>query len=438
METIFNSSKNALPKNKRPAPNPKTLVFLAVAILLTIPLNYGFSSITVILFTVYALFTAKKQDFNFNIALIMPVLLFLLMGASLLWSIDFKSTLKALSKETPLLIIPAVFCVIRLWQKQQNDILKYYSWGMFTYGLFYIIRAFIRYFETGNSGVFFYHELVTKDVNAIYVSVFMSVALFYFLAKKAKERFDYIALIFIFILIFLLSSKNILITDILLMIIYFLFWSSVSKKTKWIFTAIFAVSIVVAGYYGKIKERIEVELKPETEQAVKDMGTKAVTISQAWNNKTFSQNDYFNGTSFRVYQVRIFTEMVKEDPIFFQGYGLNASLVKIKEKGEEHNIFKGDETHRGYNCLNFHNQYIEVFADLGLFGFLILITMLLLNFKNGLSNKDFVHIAFAILMIALFLTESFLWRQRGVIFFTLLYCLFNKDLYSSVLEKERR
>ncbi|MEE1897302.1 O-antigen ligase family protein [Flavobacterium rakeshii] len=437
MGTIFTSSKNALPKSKRPVTNPKTLVFLAVAVLLTIPLNYAFGSITLILFTLYALFTAKKQDFSFSIALFMPVALFLLMAASLLWTIDFKSTLKALSKEIPLLIIPVVFCIIRLWPKQQRDTLKFYSWGMFIYALFYIARAFIKYFETGDSNVFFYHDLVTKDVNAIYVSVFMSVALFYFVAKKRKRKFDYLALLFLFVFIFLLSSKNILLTDILLTILYFLFWSPASKKTKWTFTTVFAVAIVIAGYFGKIKERVEVELKPNTEQAVKDMGTRAVTIAQAWNNETFSQNDYFNGTSFRVYQIRIFTEMMSEDPVLLTGYGLNASLNRIKEKGDEHNVYKGDETHRGYNTLNFHNQYIEIFADLGLIGFLVLMVMLGINLKNGLSNKDFVHIAFAFLMIALFLTESFLWRQRGVIFFTVLYCLFNKELYSSVIEKER-
>ena len=51
--------------------------------------------------------------------------------------------------------------------------------------------------------------------------------------------------------------------------------------------------------------------------------------------------------------------------------------------------------------------------------------MVVLNLKNAFKSKDFIHIAFAILMISLFLTESFLWRQRGVIFFMVFYCLFN-------------
>ena len=57
--------------------------------------------------------------------------------------------------------------------------------------------------------------------------------------------------------------------------------------------------------------------------------------------------------------------------------------------------------------------------------FVLLILILGLNLKNALKSKDFIHIAFAILMISLFLTESFLWRQRGMVFFALFYCLFN-------------
>lgn len=437
MGTIFTSSKNALQKNKRPSASPKMLVFLVVTILLTIPLNYAFSSIATILLVVYTLLTAKKANFNLSLSLALPVLLFLIMCASLIWSIEVKCTLKAISKEIPLLVIPVVFAFTRLWHKQQKDIIKFYSWGMVVYALFYIIRAFGKYFGTGDISAFFYHELVTKDVNAIYVSVFLSVALFYFLVKKYKRRIDYMAFGLLFIMVFLLSSKNILLADIFLILIYVLFWSGITKKAKWTIGVAFAALVVIAGYYTKIGERIKLELEPGTEMTVRESGTNAISIQEAWNKDTFTQNDYFNGTSFRVYQIRIFTEMMSEDPVLLTGYGLNASLNRIKEKGDEHNVYKGDETHRGYNSLNFHNQYIEVFADLGLIGFLVLIVMLGINLKNGFSNKDFVHIAFAFLMIALFLTESFLWRQRGVIFFTVLYCLFNKELYSSIIEKER-
>ena len=73
---------------------------------------------------------------------------------------------------------------------------------------------------------------------------------------------------------------------------------------------------------------------------------------------------------------------------------------------------------------NFHNQYIQFFAEIGIAGFIIFIIMVFVNLKIAINRKDFVHFSFAILIISLFLTESFLARQRGVIYFTLMYCLF--------------
>ena len=150
-----------------------------------------------------------------------------------------------------------------------------------------------------------------------------------------------------------------------------------------------------------------------------------VTIYEAWNNKTFSPNDFFPGTAFRVYQARLFFEFLKEESIFLKGFGLNASYQKIEEKGIKYNVFLGNEYKEGYQKKNFHNQYVQVFAELGLIGFVFFLIILFINIKNAFQSKNFMHIAFAILMISLFLTESFLWRQRGVVFFTLFYCLFN-------------
>jgi O-antigen ligase len=56
-----------------------------------------------------------------------------------------------------------------------------------------------------------------------------------------------------------------------------------------------------------------------------------------------------------------------------------------------------------------------------------LVAMLILNIKKGVKDKNFIHISFAVLLISLFLTESFLWRQTGVLYFIVFYCLFNNE-----------
>mgnify|MGYP006185079777 FL=1 len=193
-------------------------------------------------------------------------------------------------------------------------------------------------------------------------------------------------------------------------------------------------SIVIAGvsFYSKIVRLLESEIKTNTYQTIghnvidtiPSLHDK-VTIYEAWNKEQFTTYDFFPGTAFRVYQFRIFLEILSDEDFFWKGLGFNASQSKIQEKGVEYNIFLGNEHYEGYQMKNFHNQYIQVFAELGIFGLILLITILFFNIKNAFLSKDFLHIAFSILMISLFLTESFLLRQRGVAFFVIFYCLFN-------------
>ena len=407
------------------SPGKKLLVFLLSLVVITIPMGNVYNSISIIFFVLLSVLSVRRQDISFRPVLLLPALLFLLMAASVIWSADCMTSVKALGKEAALIFIPLAFFLNRkLSRRGVDDILKNYSIAMCLFGLYCVIRAIIRYSSTGNADVFFYHEFSGPKLNAIYLSVIFSLALFEFLSKKNKTFWGYFAMLFLLVMVFLLSSKNIIVIDILLIIMYYLFFSGMPKKTA--FAAVIAFCVVAAGlgYYGKIHERFIHETEPVT-ISLSERGLHNVTVGEAWHNDKFAPNHYFNGTAFRTYQVRIFTEMLQEDPIFFKGYGLNASDKKIEEKGIEHNLFHGNGENVGYNKLNFHNQYIEAFADLGIFGLLIVVAAAFINLKNGITLKYFVHIAFAILMISLFLTESFLWRQRGVVFFTVFYCLFN-------------
>ncbi len=407
------------------------MVFFISAVLVTLPLGYAYNSIVLILFVLYSLLSAKKTDMRFNMALFWPIFLYMLMALSLSWSIDFTSTLKALSKEAALLFIPIAFLFNRQHIRMgKKDIFKNFSIGMTFAGVFFIGRAIIRYATTRNIDVFFYHELSTQAINAIYLSALLSVPMFYFLTVKKKHLWTNVSFIFLFVLVFLLSSKTVIIVDVVLTAVYVLFYARMPKKARITVFVVFMASAIAMGYYGRIKERLIAEF---TTKAQTENGVNILTIKEAWEKERFSYNDYFNGSAFRVYQFRIFTELMSEEPVLFTGYGLNASPKKVYEKGVQHHV--NSEGNYGYGVQNFHNQYVETFADLGIFGFLVLLVILGVNLKKSLQNKDFLHIAFAILMIALLLTESFLWRQRGIVFFTMLYCLFN-GLSPKGFEKE--
>lgn len=426
MASIYNSFKDVFQDLKKENSENKSFITVVV-LLLSIPLGYAVNSIALGIFVGVSLITLRKENFKIKKNLVWPVLLYLLMVLSLIWTLSVSRTLSSLSKELPLLLIPLCFFIIKAFTKDQLfKIFKYYSYGMLGYSIFYFIKAAIRYLITKDISVFFYHELVTKDLNAIHVSIYMSMACFYFMSKKNKQLIDKMAIALLTVTILFLSSKNVVVVFLALTVLYYFFYSDISKKAKYASGIGILLVLISLTFVKQVRDRFLVDVKTNVTENTLAEGEGMenvynVSIRQAWNNEKFQPNDFFPGAAFRVYQIRIFLEMMKEEPVFFTGYGLNASNIKVEEKAKEYNIFDG------YAKYNFHNQYIQNFAELGFFGFAILLVMLFINVKNAINDKYFLHIAFAILMITLFLTESFLWRQRGIIYFTMMYCLFNSE-----------
>ncbi len=325
---------------------------------------------------------------------------------------------------------------------QKNKIISTYSYSILLLAFVFLCRAAKRYFLTQDTRAFFYHGtnqddygLVPKLLNAIHVSVFVAVAFFYFFTKTSKTKWDSFFAAFLFGFILLLSSKNIVLVVVALSAIYLLFFSKSAHQLRLRNLFVFGLLVGLIFSMGRIKHRFQVEFQTNTNKSLSanviegvPQGVHYVSIKEAWTNPTFTPNDYFPGTAFRVYQFRIFTELIREEAVFLTGFGLNASYPKIQEKAQRYNLFMGNDSTEGYQSKNFHNQYVQNFAELGFIGFILLLLMLVINVKNAYNSKDFVHFVFAILMISLFLTESFLWRQRGVVFFTLFYCLFNSGV----------
>ncbi len=420
--------------------NNKTLVvYLITAMLVALPLKHSIGSITCIVFLLVSFFKSKKVNFSFPKVLVLPFLLYVLMLMSLIWTIDSKQTIKGLQKEILFLLIPLAFCGLpKINRNDVNKVCKWFSFAIVGFAVFYFLRAIVRFINSGNKDVFFYHELVTLELNAIYMSVFASLAMFFFLVK-GKSIADKIAFLILIVFIFLLSSKNIIIVDLIMIIMYYSFFSAVSRKTKRkILLSVIILSISSVLFIKPVRDRFMIEFETIFVDGSLNKTTKEnqgpiynISLKQAWTQNQFQQNDFFPGAAFRLFQIRIFKEMLEEENIFFTGFGLDASQNKIKEKVKEHNLYPN------YGEFNFHNEYIQIFSELGIFGFLIVVGMLFITIRKGILNKDFIHIAFSVTMIVLFTTESFLSRQRGIIFFIIFYSMLSIMSSSKETETEK-
>jgi O-antigen ligase len=430
MANIYDYLKNHFLKISNLERNNEIFVFLIVFILLAIPLKYNVGTLSVILFVLVSFIKFRVYNFSYNKTLLLPIAFYGFMVLSLLWTYDFRLSVAGLQKEIIFLFVPMAFLVMpKLSKEQRTSVIKIYSFGMVLFCVFYLLKAVFKYFSTGDGAVFFYHELVTLDVNAIYISVLVSFALFYFIDVRNKNNFTRICIGFLAMMVFLLASKSIIFVDFILIIGYYSFYSNVPKSVRYLTVTVFTAFLIFSLFFVKeVRERFLLEYETAfIDNTINDkIGNTTdtvynVSIHQAWNDGKFEDNQFFPGTALRVYQFRIFNELILEKSVFFTGFGLEASQEQIQEKAEEYELYDG------YGDFNFHNQYTQTFAELGFFGFLLLIAMVVLSLKKAIQTKDFLHITFAITMIVLFLTESFFCRQRGITFFVVLYCFFNSN-----------
>ncbi|OYU85529.1 MAG: hypothetical protein CFE24_01095 [Flavobacterium sp. BFFFF2] len=404
--------------------------FFLIALLLgVIPFHYRYMSIVLMSIALFSLLTYwKKRTFVFCKNDVWPIALYLWMVLSWFWSIDQEATWHSLSKELSFLIIPILFALNRPFL--QKNIIKLFQWFGCFFVLFAVFRLFgacFRYVQFGSIQSFFYHNLVGFDANAVHISQLAVWCFFSWLIYPPFKQLKWVACVILGLFILLLSSRNAILVWVFLLCLYGFLYFKGKWRGKKLLPILAVVGLFVLVFVLNVKNRFSEEWaanfgssKYNAEMSEAKGGViNNVTAVEAWNTPNFQQNDYFSGTVLRVYLIRIFVEFEQENSIFWQGFGQDASGSKMVEKQQQHSLY---EEYKGYN---FHNQYVQTTAELGIVGLLILLLMLATLTQNAIKNKDFLQFVFAVLMISLFLTESFLARQRGIVFFTTLYVFYS-------------
>ncbi len=389
--------------------------------LVSLPLPFVFSNISLGLLILYCILNFKELKFNKNIVYILPIVFFLWGTISIFWSIDSEVSIKALSKNISLLIVPTIFLFLPIFSKNDlHKILRIYAYSMSLFMILMLTFALSKYIKTGQTNWFFYHDLVTLKVNAIYVSAFVAMAFLHLLITKNKRKIDWLALFLLLISLILLSSKNILFITIILSVVFIL--KSIKKQPKKTIITSTATIVIIFLLFGKFAyNRYSDEFRNFKENVFLEDGTESISIYNSWNQNYFDEKTYFNGTSLRIYQARLLKEFLEEYPIFWKGFGLNAVQDKIKDKQIEQDLDPY------YWDLNFHNQYVQTMAELGFIGLILLLFLVLYSFINAYKQKDFYLFTFALLTFSFFLSESALSRQRGIMFFIFFFCLLNQQ-----------
>lgn len=384
-----------------------TYAVVIAALLVVLPLAYGFSTGLLITLVAISLASLKFHHLQFDKALLIPMFFYGLMVVSLAWSSDLKNSLRGLERQLAMVLIPLAFMVMpALSVKTRNKILYWFSLSLAILAIFLVTYAGVIY-NSDHTDVFFYHALVAPlDLNAIYVSVFVSLSILFLLFKQKRSIWSLLALVILSVFLFLLASKIIIVATAILGFFGILGTFKRSTILKLLPFLLLGLGLLIFTS-NPVKSRFQREIT-------------ASNITEVFEANRFNKEYDWTGTTIRLFQARIFSEMLDEDPIFWTGYGINNSKEKIIEKQKQYNLWQG------YYTYNFHNQYIQAFAELGIFGLLCLFLLLGVILKRYLDTKDILFLFLFFIMLVVFITESYLWRQRGLYHFLVLFCLLLK------------
>jgi O-antigen ligase len=387
-------------------------VYVAVIVfsLLAQSFRFAYGSISLLVLLFIGVIGYKKKPKRFSRYYLWPILLFGLMALSIIWSYDTELTLKGIIRISPLILIPIVINFgYNISKKQFENIFNKYSLIYSLIALCFIIIGFSKFYLTNDSKYLFYHTLVLPSkLNAIYASSFAYVALGWILIKKYNQILYQISAIILFIFIILLSSKILIVLSVLTSVSLVIYRLQIKLRILAfaVLAGVLLVFIVIPDNF--IANRFFVE--------------KSTNVKEVINCNNFTKVYPWTGIGLRLFQLRSGFEIAKEKPeILIHGSGFNASQQLLISKHKKYNLYPG------YYEYNFHNQYIQSFIELGFIGLVLLLICLFQFLHIYIKEKELFSLLIFILFLVLFFTESYLMRQRGIIFFILLYSLMPKN-----------
>lgn len=382
-----------------------------------VPLTGGIIVLGLVWFASFE-YKAKLKTFLKKPFAIAFCALYLLHLISLLYSENTAIALGDLELKITLLLLPLfLLSTSIISQKNKLFLLQLFAISMIVMAVYDLYKSSVEYNATNIINVFYYknlpHLLIGKPhYLAWYYSFAMFVALREIVVLK-KHRFAWGAgfVILLFSLI-LLSSRIYLLAFFIVLIGCYFLWANKLKlplfKLLIPLTAIISVVLII----------------PNTRSRVTDTFVEI--------NKLFDQKDH-RQTNPRVYIWKYAVDLIGNKPLL--GYGVGDAKDELGKALQNCDaLFWNGHKNVLLNrkSLNFHNQFLQTWAEVGILGFLLLLFLVVKPFL--LKNKHPLFLIFISLTFIGFLTESMLERQAGVVMFAFMYPLLSSLTISNSIK----
>ena len=325
------------------------------------------------------------------------------------FSHNHSEALRILGLRTPLLIFPIAIGTIEFSLMMRNMILRMYSWLIIGVAGICMSYAFWRYGHTGEVQ-YFYNDNLSEIIGrqSIYFAFMITLAMIFFVFELLKNRRSFskriaglMAASFLFIIQFLLASRAALFTLVILSIpvlLYYVFRIPAhgSKKTFLVF--ILMAFCLTPFIFSRTIQRFK-------ELQYTNFSYHNMARESHYNMPLTA--DQWNGANLRLAIWRCGLEVAQQH--FWLGVPLGDKRQILYDKYREKGFFFGIQTKK-----NLHSNYLDVFSNLGIFGFLTFIIGFIISpLIVAATRKDAMGIAFIIALAIAFISETYFDRSVG-------------------------
>lgn len=358
-----------------------------------LPLSQFISTRILVLLSLLSLFFGEgKFSISKLIKYSWDILLYLLvLSLGILYTSDKQTGLRTLETSFALLALPIISCRIKGFNRDRlNFILIFFSLGVLTAGLISLIYAVYTYLNNGqNSNAFFYYDF-TEVINShpTYLAYYLILAITYGLYAMNYEKIKlpmWVMLSFVLFCfpILLLTGGQSAFVSLLFVFSFFILKYLLGERGK---TESISFGVVACMLIGILF--INTGHHDEREQMLNDSWDRF----ELWRSGIFANTDFLWGV----------------------GTGDYKSVLNeyYRKTGQE--LFARES-------LNSHNQFIQIFFSNGFLGLIAILIIIIRPLYMAFRSNDQLGVLLIFPFLIYGMTEVFLGRYQGVVFFALLH-----------------
>jgi len=401
----------------------KISYYLLVSFLIALPFQHYYSEILLTCFAIHTLIHLKKRrliNLKNRTAWIISSIFFLSLF-TIFYSDYWAEGFKEVSHQLGILLFPVCLSVTNIdLNKYKFSLLKIFALTCTVTVVYLYIHAFrvIHYFNFPLLAIFsknFINQNFSAPIElhatyfSMYVALSISLFLFLFFKKPGLQNIQYIFFTAVlFAGLIQLSSRSVFIAMCLIIITIPTLLLHGKERLHFSIVSLLVLLLVISAITNidSLRKRYVSDLED-------DLSENAITPDL---------------TETRMERWNLEWQLIKQSPLI--GYGGGSETSVLKEKYFEQKFY------RSYLFeLNAHNQYFSFLIKSGVIGLLVYLYFLFFGFSTAIKKKDFLLLAFLILIAVVSVSENILDVNKGIFFysfFSSLFLLSHKKNYEAV------